>query len=88
VPLKYNEDKPNFTSSMMSIRDDERDNLNVAVSFKVPGRGDQNYLGMLLFEEIVGNYNANSDGMAHVNSPQRQYNYLHRHLAERPGICL
>lgn len=44
---------------MISIRDDERDNLNVAISFKVPGRNDTDYLGMLLYEEIMGNYNAN-----------------------------
>jgi len=43
---------------------------------------------MLIFQEILGNYNSNADGMAHVNSPNRQYNYLHRRMGAKPGINL
>ena len=38
-----------MTSSMMSMRDDERDNLNSAVSFIVPGLNDKEHLGMKLY---------------------------------------
>lgn len=86
--MEQNYEKPLFTTSQMSVRDDERDNLNVAISFKVPGRRDPGYYGQLLFQEIMGDYNANHDGMANVNCPNRQYNYLHRHFGQRPGLNL
>ena len=70
----------------MAQRDDERDNLNCAVSFLVPGLNDSEHIGMLMYQEIMGNYNANEDGMAHVNGPKKQYNYFHRRLGARPGI--
>ncbi len=86
--LEEQSQKPYLTPTMMSQRDDERDNLNCAVSFLVPGVSDSEHLGMLMYQEIMGNYNANEDGMAHVNTPQKQYNYFHRRLGERPGVNL
>ena len=55
----------------MSIADHERDNLNSSAGFIGPGLNDLDSLGMVLFKEILGDYNANQDGMAHVNSPDR-----------------
>lgn len=60
-----------MTPTMMSIRDDERDNLNTAVSFLVPGLNSTEHMSMRIYQEILGDYNANEDGMAHVNSPNR-----------------
>ncbi len=43
---------------------------------------------MLIFEKLLDNYNANEDGVAHLNTSNRQYNYFHRLLGEKPGINL
>lgn len=72
----------------MSQRDDEIPNVNVGVAFEAPGYNNPEFVSFLLYEEITGNYNAHEDGMAHVNTGDRQYNYLHRVFSERPGINL
>lgn len=61
-------------------------NVNVGVSFMAPGFNNSDHLSFKFFEEVVGDYNANHDGMANVNSPDRQYNTLHKHFGNRPGI--
>ncbi len=86
--LSQQGEKPYMTPSMMSITDHERDNLNSCASFVVPGLNDTDHMGMHLVQEVLGNYNASENGMAHVNSPHRQYNRLHQILGQRPGLNL
>ena len=82
-----NEQRPNLTSSMMSQRDDEMSNLNVAVGFLAPGMNNPEHISMLVFQKVLDNYNAHEDGQ-HINTPNRQYNTLHKYLAEMPGVTL
>ena len=83
-----NEDKPFLTPSVMFQRDDEMANLNVGVGHLVPAYGEPEYIVMNFFEKIVGSYNANNNGFAHLNSPQKQYNYMQRYLGSMPGVTL
>ena len=61
-------------------------NLNVGVSFYAPGYDNPDFIALKFFEEVSSDYNANHDGMANVNSPERQYNTLHKHYGGKPGI--
>jgi processing peptidase subunit beta len=83
-----NNDKPLLTGSVMFQRDDEMANLNVGVAYLAPSYGHPEYFGFKFFEKIMGTFNANEDGFAHLNTAHKQYNYLHRHLGEMTGINL
>lgn len=63
-------------------------NLNVGVGHLAPSFANSGRFYMKLFEKIVGNYNANENGFAHLNSANRQYNLLHKFLGEFVGINL
>lgn len=65
---------------MMSQTDHEMHNLNMGISFYAPGYNNPDFIALKFFEEVSGDYNANHDGMANVNSPERQYNSLHKHF--------
>jgi processing peptidase subunit beta len=85
--VEINEEKPYLTSTMMSQRDDEMANLNLAVGFLAPGMNNPEYVSMLVYQKILDNYNAHENGQ-HLNTPNRQYNTLHKLLAELPGVTL
>ena len=46
-------------------------NLNIGVSFYAPGYNNSDFIALKFFEEVSSDYNANHDGMANVNSPER-----------------
>ena len=46
-------------------------NVNVSVSYLAPGLNNPECIAMLLYEKILDEYNANENGMAHVNTPDR-----------------
>lgn len=46
-------------------------NLNTGISFLAPGYNNPEHVALKFFEEVVGDYNSNHDGMANVNSPER-----------------
>ena len=81
-------EKPLLTPTVMSVRDDEMANLNVAVAYKTEGYGSENHFFYQLIQEIVGDYNANENGIAHLNASDRQYNKSHMFLGDCPGIDL
>ena len=81
-------EKPLLTSTVMAVRDDEMSNLNVAVSYLTEKYGNENHFFYQFYTELVGNYNANEEGVAHLNSSDRQYNNSHFFLGETPGINL
>lgn len=81
-------EKPLLTPSMMVAQDDEMANLNVCVAYEVPSYGHSEFFLMQFFEKMLGDYNANENGIANLNSAERQYHHLHSLLGERPGITL
>ena len=81
-------EKPLLTPSMMVARDDEMANVNVCVAYKAPARGDSESFLMNFYASMLGSYNANEQGLAHLNSEDRQYHNLHSQFGERPGITL
>lgn len=41
-----------------------------------------------MWREILGDYNIAENGYAHLNTSNRQYNKLHAHVGEKPGVNL
>lgn len=64
------------------------ENVNIAVSYKAPSYSNPLSLTSQIFKEILGDYNSNHDGMAHLNTASRQYNKFHTYLGDKPGITL
>lgn len=81
-------EKPLLTPSMMVAQDDEMANLNVCVAFLAPQYNAGEAFAMRFFEAMTGDYNANENGLANLNSAERQYHQFHSLLGERPGITL
>ena len=77
-----------MTPSMMSVRDDEMPNTNVGVGYVAPGYNNPEFITMQFYQEVIGNYNAHENGVSHINTADRQYNYMHREFADKPGINL
>ena len=60
-----------MTSSMISQRDDEMDNINVGVSYIAPSLSDVQSVIIFLWREILGDFNIAENGYAHVNTANR-----------------
>lgn len=60
-----------FTPSLMVMRDDEMANLNSAVFFRAPKWDDPDMFAMHMFANILGEYRADRNGHAHLNSAER-----------------
>jgi len=86
-PIK-NLDKPYFTPSFMTLRDDEMVNVNVGVFFEAPSWTHPDYYAMLLFQRILGEYTQDKYTGAHLNLPDQQYNTIHTHLGSLPDISI
>jgi len=83
-----NVEKPLLTPSLMVMRDDEMANINMAVSYVAPSYAHPEKFLMQYVQHLIGDYNAHENGHAHLNAGNRQYNFLHRILAEGPGVSL
>lgn len=83
-----NVEKPLLTPSLMVTRDDEMANLNVAVSYLVPCYSHPEKFFIQYMQHMLGDYNANDNGHAHLNAASRQYHNLHKLFGEAPGITL
>lgn len=83
-----NADKPNFTPSILSMRDDEMVNLNVGVFFEAPSWTDKDFFAFSLYQRILGEYTQDKYTGAHLNSSDRQYNLLHQYLGELPDLTI
>jgi len=55
----------------MYMRDDEMNNLNAGTFFKAPKFDDPDYFAMLMFQNLLGEYRADQNGGAHLNSAER-----------------
>jgi len=83
-----NTDKPLFTPSHLSMRDDEMHNVNVGVFFEAPSWHDEDYYAMLVYQRILGEYTQDRYTGAHLNSTDRQYNLMHQYLGNLPDITI
>lgn len=85
---EVNVEKPLLTPSLMVARDDEMSNINMAISYLVPNYSHPEKFIIQYVQHLLGDYNAHENGHAHLNAGNRQYNFLHRILAEGPGVSL
>mmetsp|Transcript_6035 Transcript_6035/g.6622 ORF Transcript_6035/g.6622 Transcript_6035/m.6622 type:complete len:523 (-) Transcript_6035:167-1735(-) len=83
-----NAEKPYFTPSILSMRDDEMVNVNVGVFFEAPSWHDEDHFAMRMFEKVLGEYTQDKYTGAHLNSSDRQYNLLHQYLGELPDLTI
>lgn len=83
-----NTDKPLLTPVVMFQRDDEMYNLNNASGWLAPAYGDEMYFPLKYFEKILGDFNAETDGTAHLNAYTLVTNPNHRFWAQTPGVHL
>ena len=81
-------EKPHLTSTFMAVRDDEMTNLNIGVCYLTAPYGSEHHFFYQFFQELVGQFNANEHGSAHVNAPNRQYSLAHTWLGEAPGMAI
>jgi processing peptidase subunit beta len=81
-----NADQPYFTPSLMYMRDDEMANINVGVFFQAPSWTHEDYYSMLLYQRILGEYQQDKNGAAHLNHSERQYNTIHGILGQLPDL--
>lgn len=87
-PNSVSLETPCLTSTFIAVRDDEMANLNMSVLYLTPSYGSKYHFFYQFFQELVGQFNANEHGNAHVNAPNRQYSNSHMWLSECPGIQL
>lgn len=64
-------EKAYLTPSMMSQRDDEVENVNISVAYRAPHYSSPYSLTSRIYKEILGDYNANHDGSANLNTANR-----------------
>ena len=64
-------EKAYMTPSMISQRDDEMDNANIAISYITPEYSSPHSLTARIWKEILGDYNASQHGTAHLNTANR-----------------
>lgn len=62
-----NQDLPYFTPSLMYMRDDEMANINIGVFFQAPSWSHEDYYSFLLYQRILGEYQQDKNGSAHLN---------------------
>jgi processing peptidase subunit beta len=80
--------RPRLTPVVMVQRDDEMYNLNHASGFLAPAFGADNFFPLKFFEKILGDYNAETDGVAHLNAVRLVTNPLHAFWSATTGIHL
>lgn len=84
--VKPNENQPFFTPSCMFMRDDELYNASVGVFFDAPSWSHEDYYSFLLLERILGTYQMDRNGVAHLNSCNKQYSTFEAWLGGMPDI--
>jgi processing peptidase subunit beta len=87
-PVYPNSEKPYFTPSIMTMRDDELSNLNVGVFFDAPTWDHPDALSIIFFKYLLGDYRVDKYTGAHLNNSQRQYNQIHAILGELPDVAV
>lgn len=69
-----NTEKPNFTPSILSMRDDELVNINVGVFFEAPSWYDEDFFAFMLYQRVLGEYTQDKYTGAHLNSCNHHFN--------------
>lgn len=85
---QLNSEKPILTPVVMAQRDDEMYNLNCASGFNAPAFGDRDYFALKFLEKVIGDYNAEVHGMAHLNSAHLSRSSLHTLWGTKVGVTL
>lgn len=85
---QLNLEKPILTPVVMSQRDDEMYNLNCASGFAAAPFGHHDYFALKFAEKIIGNYNAEHDGAAHLNGHHLSHSTNHRIWGCKTGVTL
>lgn len=83
-----NQDKPIYTPSMISMRDDEMANVNVCVFFNAPTYTNEDYWAFHMLNNLVGEYNEATHTGANLNATDRQYNTMHKLLGNLPDVSI
>ena len=83
---KKNMEKPNYTPSIMLMRDDENYNAGIGVFYDAPSWNHEDYYAFLLMERIIGSYSADRNGHARLNDSTKQYSTLDANMGDRPDI--
>lgn len=60
----------------MFMRDDELYNASVGVFYDAPSWNHEDYYTFMLLERMLGNYQCDKNGVAHLNSPKKQYSMM------------
>lgn len=81
-------DQPFYTPSLLYMRDDEMANVNIGVVYNAPSWTHEDHYAFRVFNEIIGEYNQSKHTGQHLNSSDRQYNTMHRHLGSLPDVTL
>lgn len=63
-----NTEKPNFTPSILSMKDEELPNLNVGVFFEAPGWFNPDYYPFLVLQRVLGEYTQDKPTLVNLNS--------------------
>lgn len=83
-----NLEKPWLTPVVMAQRDDEMYNLNSGSAFSAPAFGDKDFFALKFLEKVVGDFNAEKDGQAHLNSAHMSMNMSHQLWGSKLGVTL
>jgi hypothetical protein len=83
---RKNTNTPIYTPSAMFMRDDELYNSSVGAFFDAPSWSHEDYYAFMLFERILGNYQCDRNGVAHLNTVEKQYSTFEFHLGALPDV--
>lgn len=83
-----NQDKPIYTPSLISIRDDEMANVNVAVFFNAPSYTNEDFWAFHMLNNLMGEYNEFKHTGVNLNAADRQYSQMHTLLGNLPDISI
>ncbi len=81
-----NTNKPHMTPSCMFMRDDELYNSSVGVFFDAPSWMHEDYYAFMLLERMLGNYQMDKNGVAHLNNCSKQYSMFEGWLGQLPDV--
>jgi processing peptidase subunit beta len=83
---RKNQNKPIFTPSVTFMRDDELYNTGVGVFYDAPSWHHEDYYGFLLMERVIGQYQMDKNGQAHLNNCNKQYRAIEAVLGRLPDV--
>jgi processing peptidase subunit beta len=70
----------------MFMRDDELYNSSIGVFYDAPSWTHEDYYTFMLLERVLGNYQLDRNGVAHLNDPKKQYSMLETYCGSMPDL--